>query len=175
MKLGIASSLLVVALSVVAPSAPAGDKAASSAARRLEAIKGLAGDWVEIGKDGKPTERIFSSFRVIAGGTAVQETMCPGTEKEMVTMYHLDGNDLVLTHYCTLGNQPRLKAEPGDDVRNIVFKFAGGTNLQSNSDLHIDHATLTLVDKDRLRAHWTACKDGAACHDVTMELARKSR
>ncbi len=175
MKLGIASSVLVMGLFMVAPTAPAGDKAASSAARRLEALKGLAGDWVEIGKDGKPTDRIVSSFRVTAGGTAIQETMCPGTEKEMVTMYHLDGNDLVLTHYCTLGNQPRLKAEPGDDERRIVFKFNGGTNLKSDGDLHIDHATLTLIDKDHFRAHWTACKDGAACHDVTMDLARKSK
>ncbi|MHB1558947.1 MAG: hypothetical protein ACYC61_15965 [Isosphaeraceae bacterium] len=175
MKIGIVSSVFLMALSVIAPLAPAGDKAASSAARRLEALKELAGDWVEIGKDGKPTDHVVSSFHVIAGGSAVQETLFPGTEKEMVTMYHLDGSDLVLTHYCTLGNQPRMKAEPGDDDRRIVFKFSGGTNLKSDGDLHMDHGTLTLVDKHHIRAHWTACKEGTACHDCTVDLARKSK
>lgn len=104
-----ASLLLATALLANFATANAEEKTASAASRRFEALKKLAGDWVEVGKDGKPTDTIFSSFRVTAGGSVIEETVFPGSEHEMVTMYHLDGPDLVLTHYCDFGNQPRMR------------------------------------------------------------------
>jgi hypothetical protein len=180
MRLGTAAfvfvtGMLVMNLTVNADkkAAAADDKAAAGASQRFEALKGLAGDWVEIGTDGKPTDKVVTSFRVTSGGNTIQETLFPGSPKEMITMYHLDGADLVLTHYCVLGNQPRLKAEPGDDVNKIVFKFAGATNLKSGDDHHMDHATLTLGGKNRFKAEWVSCKEGKTCHQVSFELARK--
>jgi len=35
----------------------------------------------------------------------------------MLTLYHRDGNRLVLTHYCREGNQPGMQAKPFDAVR----------------------------------------------------------
>ena len=142
---------------------------------RFEALKKLAGDWVEVGKDGKPTATVLTSIRVTAGGTAIHETIFPGTDKEMVTLYHLDGDDLILTHYCVLGNQPRLKAEPGKDAKRIAFKFSGGTNLKSPDDMHMHDATLILIDNDHFRAEWTACKDGKACHQANFDFVRKAK
>ena len=46
-------------------------------------------------------------YGVTAAGTAVMEALFPETDHEMLTVYHLEGNDLVLTHYCAMGNQPR--------------------------------------------------------------------
>ena len=109
MKLRIVASTWVIMLLAVAASARADEKAASTASQRFEALKKLAGDWVEVGKDGKLTDKVVSTLRVTSGGTAVQETIFPGSDHEMVTMYHLDGADLVLTHYCMLGNQPRMR------------------------------------------------------------------
>ena len=175
MKTRIALSLLVLAASSVAAWPGADEKAASPSAQRFAALKQLAGDWIELGKDGKPTDKVVSSIRVTSAGSAVQETLFPGSDHEMVTMYHLDGADLVLTHYCSLGNQPRLRAEPGTDVNKIVFKFVGGTNLKSNDDHHINEATFTLVDKDHFKADWTSCKDGKTCHQVHLDLVRKQK
>jgi hypothetical protein len=141
--------------------------------QQFEALKRLAGDWVQVGKDGKPTDKIVSSIRVTAAGTALQETLFPGTDHEMVTMYHLDGQDLVLTHYCMMGNQPRMRAEPGKDVQRIVFKFVGGWNLKSSDDHHMHQVTLTITGKDRFKADWVSSKEGKACHRVTLDLARK--
>jgi hypothetical protein len=173
MKVRAAFSLFVIALSAVAPSARAEDKAAPANAQRFEALKKLAGDWVEVGKDGKPADKVVSSIRVTSAGSAVQETLFPGSDHEMVTMYHLDGDDLVLTHYCSLGNQPRLRAEPGTDVNKIVFKFVSSTNLKSNDDHHINGATLTLDGKDHFQAEWVSCKGGKTCHQVRLDLVRK--
>src|SRR3989442_1101923 len=78
----------------------------------LERIKKLAGTWVEADKDGKPTDKVVSVVKVTAGGSAVHETFFPGTPMEMVSVYHADKGDLVMTHYCVLGNQPRMKADP---------------------------------------------------------------
>lgn len=163
----------LTALVVFAPGVHAGEATLSENQARFEALKGLAGEWVEAGKDGKPTDKLVSRFRVTAAGTAVEETIMPGTDHEMVTMYHLDGSDLVLTHYCMLGNQPRMKAGVGKDAKTIDFKLTSCGNLKSENDNHMSQATFHLIGKDRFQAEWVACKDGSACHTVKLDLVRK--
>ena len=175
MKFRTASSMLVIALLAVGASARADENAAPANAQRFEALKRLAGDWVEVSKDGKPTDKVVSSIRVTSAGSVVQETLFPGTAHEMVTMYHLDGADLVLTHYCALGNQPRMRAQPGKDVDKIVFKFIGGTNFKSNDEHHMDQATLTVAGRDHFKAEWVSCQDGKPCHQVSFDLVRKQK
>src|SRR5262245_31283078 len=72
----------------------------------LEKMKKLAGTWLMSDKDGKPTDQIASIIKVTAGGSAVLETIFPGQPHEMVSVYTVDGSDLIMTHYCVLGNQP---------------------------------------------------------------------
>ncbi len=175
MTFRIASTLLLTAMLAVGVLAKADDNTAPTALQNFEALKKLAGDWVEIGKDGKATDKLVSSMRVTAAGTAVEETIFPGTDHEMVTLYHLDGKDLVLTHYCMLGNQPRMRAEPSRETNQITFKFIGGTNLKSEDDQHMHEATLTIAGPDRLKAEWVACKDGKTCHRVSFDLMRKPK
>jgi hypothetical protein len=91
----------------------------------------------------------------------------------MVTMYHLDGPDLLLTHYCMLGNQPRMRAAPGGEVGKIEFQLVSCTNLKSKDDHHMHQATLSLDGKDRYKAEWVSSKEGKACHRVTFDLVRK--
>ena len=76
----------------------------------FDQFKQLAGEWVgkETGKNG----RVHVTYKVTSGGSAVVETILPGTDHEMVTVIHPDGDDLLLTHYCMLGNQPHMKATP---------------------------------------------------------------
>src|SRR5438105_8923028 len=93
----------------------------------LERMKKLAGTWVEADKDGKPTDKVVSEVKVTAGGSAVLETFFPGQPMEMISVYHLDKNDLVMTHYCVLGNQPRVKADPNSPPNQIKWVFTGGT------------------------------------------------
>src|SRR5262249_17459246 len=147
----------------------AGDKDAPT----LETVKKLAGDWVEVDKDGKPTDRVVSSIRVTSGGSAVREILFPGTDHEMVTMYHQEGPDLLLTHYCVLGNQPRMRAERGTGPKKLVFKCVGGGNLKPEKDAHMGQGTITLLDEDRLRSEWVKCENGKACETHTFTLARK--
>src|SRR5438045_3295890 len=108
------SGLVLLALAAVVHGE---DKPAPHAG--LEKMKKLAGSWVEADKDGKPTEKVVSVFKVIGGGSTVHETIFPGTPMEMVSVYHLDKGELVMTHYCVLGNQPRMKADPKSPTGTI--------------------------------------------------------
>jgi hypothetical protein len=155
-----------------------GDDAAAKAATThpgLEKIKKLAGTWVEADKDGKPTDKVVSIVKVTAGGSAVQETYFPGQPMEMVSVYHLDKGDLVMTHYCVLGNQPRMKAEPGPKPNQIRWVFAGGTNLDPAKDAHMHGAVVTFVDDDHLEIAGEAWENGkpSEAHCGTMKLVRK--
>jgi hypothetical protein len=141
----------------------------------LERLKKLAGTWVAAGKDGKPTDQVVSVVRVTAGGSAVHETLFPGQPHEMVSVYHRDGADLVMTHYCMLGNQPRMKADPNSPPNQIRFQFAGGSNLDPAKDKHMHEGTITFVDDDHIEwsgVCWEGGKPaaGPACH---MKLVRK--
>src|SRR5439155_8435497 len=92
----------------------------------LEKLKKLSGTWVATDKDGKPTSEVVSVFRVTSAGSAVHETIFPGTDHEMVSVYHLDGKDLVMTHYCALGNQPRMKLDAKSQPNQLVFHSRAG-------------------------------------------------
>ena len=141
----------------------------------LEKLKKLAGTWVEADKDGKPTDKVVSVIKVTAAGSAVQETLFPGQPMEMLSIYHLDGADLVMTHYCALGNQPRMKADPKSPANQIKFLFAGGTNLDPTKDMHMHEGTLTFVDDDHLHLTGSAWEGGKVCEGpgCDMKLVRK--
>src|SRR5438270_13163403 len=101
-----------VGLAVTAVIAVAGADKAPAPTTGLDKLKKLAGTWVAADDKGQPTAQVVSVFKVTSNGSTVQETIFPGTGHEMVTLYHLDGPDLVLTHYCALGNQPHMKLDP---------------------------------------------------------------
>jgi hypothetical protein len=140
----------------------------------LEKMKKLAGTWVAAGKDGKPTDQVVSVIKVTAGGSAVHETLFPGQPHEMISIYTVDGPDLVMTHYCVLGNQPRMKADPKSPANQICFKFVGGTNLDPKKDKHMHEGTLTFIDNDHIEIAGVAWDGGvpAKCGDP-MTLIRK--
>ena len=141
----------------------------------LEKMKKLAGTWLAADKDGKPTNQVVSVIKVTAGGSAVHETLFPGQPHEMVSIYTADGQDLIMTHYCVLGNQPRMKADPKSPPNQIVFRFAGGTNLNPEKDKHMHEATLTIVSDDRIDLQGVAWENGAPAKEMCcgMKLLRK--
>jgi hypothetical protein len=140
-----------------------------------EQLKKLEGTWVEADKDGKPTEKIVSVYKLTAGGSAIHETTFPGDAMEMISVYHLDKGELMMTHYCMLGNQPRMKADPKSPTNQIKWIFAGGTNLDPAKDMHMHGATLTFVDDDHIELVGEAWVDGkpAPDHCGQMKLVRK--
>jgi hypothetical protein len=141
----------------------------------LEKMKKLVGTWLLADKDGKPTDQVASIIKVTAGGSVVHETLFPGQPHEMVSVYTVDGPDLIMTHYCVLGNQPRMKADAKSAANQIVFRFAGGANLDSKKDKHMHEATLSIVDDDRLEVNGIGWENGAPAKEMCcgLKLVRK--
>jgi hypothetical protein len=141
----------------------------------FETLKTLAGTWLAADEDGKPTDKIVSIIKVTSGGSAVLETLFPGQPQEMLSVYTLDGPDLVMTHFCVLGNQPRLKADPKSTADQIRFEFAGGANLDPKKDKHMHSATLTIVDSGHIELAGAGWVNGEPAKDMCcgMKLVRK--
>lgn len=167
--LALTGAMLLVPAALAGPGHDHGE-----APSMVDALKTLEGTWVLVDESGNPTDEVVSVFKVTAGGSAVIETMFPGTDHEMVTVYHEDRGELVLTHYCMLGNQPRLRAAASRDDKTIVFECAGGMNMSSENDHHMHHAVLSFLGPDRLKAEWTSHKDGKEDHGKVFDLARVS-
>lgn len=167
--------LMLTAVAVCSLTFPlrADDQPASQA--NFERLKKMAGTWVEIDKDGKPTDKVVSVVRVTAGGSAVHETTFPGEAMEMVSVYHLDKGELMMTHYCVLGNQPRMKADPASKPNTIRWTFAGGTNLDVSKDMHMHGSVVSFIDDDHIEIVGEAWQDGKPTEDHcgVMKLARK--
>lgn len=123
----------------------------SKAQPALDQLKTLQGEWVWA--EGENKGKLVAVYTVSSGGTAVVESLFPGTDHGMVTVYHLDGDKLMMTHYCAVGNQPRMHAEPATD--KLVFTCTGGSNMESEDDGHMHAMTLTFVDSDHVKAEWT--------------------
>jgi hypothetical protein len=139
----------------------------------LDSFKKLAGEWTgKMAMDGNKEHPVTIIYKVTSGGSAVVETIAPGTPHEMVTVFNADGNDLMLTHYCMLGNQPRMKAECKGQGDKFDFQFVSATNMKSDKDMHMHSVVYTLVDKDTLKADWTHFMDGKSAGIAKIELKR---
>lgn len=167
--------LLMAGVSVLVTAGEKQEKAAPAEKNSgLETMKGLVGTWVATDADGKPTEEVVSIIKLTAGGSAIHETLFPGQPHEMVSIYTADGPDLVMTHYCMLGNQPRMRAA-APKGKSLTFEFAGGTNLDPEKDKHMHGATLTIVDADHFEIEGVAWENGAPAKEMCgrMSLVRK--
>lgn len=125
---------------------------------RLEKLKSLVGEWQ--GKDEKGNQ-ITLSYKLVSDGKTLMESMGMGEHKEsMVTIYHLNGDQLMLTHYCSAGNQPRMRVKEAKDEHTLAFSFIDATNLTSPEDAHMRSVVFTFQDNDHFTQEWTMRSKG---------------
>ena len=169
MRLGpfVCLALFAASCASATPSRPSADDSA-----HFEKLKSLAGAWTQTGQTDAPRGAKVT-FRVTAGGAAIEQVDFAGTAHEMVTLYTLDRGRLVLTHYCVLGNQPRmeLKSVEGDTME---FDLTSLGNGDPSEDAHMHHAKITLVDATHLTSAWTMWENGRAGDTHGFSLERTS-
>ena len=110
----------------------------------FERLKTLEGEWEGTFEDGR---RHTVSYRLSAGGSVLVETWQLAPGRESMTLYHLDGDRLLATHYCPQQNQPRLALKPGKDPSVLSFEFVDGTGLEVAGRSH-QHAFVTVLRDD---------------------------
>ena len=142
--------------------------AAEPASPAWSKLKSLAGDWVGT-YDGQPAR---VSYKLVSGGTALQENLeVDADNSRMVTIYHPDGAGVRMTHYCDLGNQPRMRAAGLRDGR-LDFVYLDATNLKSVDDHVMSRLVMSFPAEGRLVQEWTS-KEGAREQTGRFEFTRE--
>jgi hypothetical protein len=116
----------------MASDASAADSGPPAAAESFERLKTLVGEWAGRTPQGRD---IGVSYRLTADETALVETWDLGPGHQSMTIYHMDGSELLASHFCPLGNQPRLALKRASGDR-LDFEFRDGSNLNRARDAH---------------------------------------
>lgn len=157
--------------------------AQSGAQKSFDSLKALAGTWQgratavpQVPGMGENTT-MQVSLRVTSRGNALVHEMKetgkpddPAHYDHPVTMLYLDGDRLLLTHYCDAGNRPRMVARSSPDGKRVEFDFldlSGGTEHG-----HMDHAVFTIVDADHHFEDWTYMMPGDKPMHARLDLTR---
>ena len=111
-------------------------------------LKSLVGEWRGVFPSGREHT---VSYRLTAGGSTLVETWTLSPTRESMTLYALDGDRLLATHYCPQGNQPRLRFDGIDEEGRYRFEFVDGTNLQVADRSHQHRFWLAFDDADHYR------------------------
>jgi hypothetical protein len=164
------AATILVLIAVLAPlSIAETPNYATSTFRKLQA---LAGEW-----DGKDDSgnAVKTKFELVAGNTAVLETLTMAGMEEMLTLYTVDGDGIALVHYCPTNNQPRMRAVPASgNVKELVFAFQSATNLPDLSIGHQHKLVLEFTGADQIVERWTWRKGGKDTEMVHYFTRRKS-
>jgi len=120
----------------------------------FDKMKSLDGSWVGTMVDGGKDYPASTRFMMVSDGSALMAWLAEGTPYEMVTIFHMDGKELMATHYCASHNQPRFIAVAGDDPNQVVFKFKDGTNIGEH-DGHMQQVVFTFDGKDHHMEDWS--------------------
>jgi hypothetical protein len=146
-------TFLSVALSLWAiTSGLGGDE--NKAAKALEEMKSLAGDWAGTAEWTGARSGAYpmkASYYVTGNGSALVENLITEGSPVMTSVYHLDGADLRMTHFCGAQNQPRLKANQVDLASGVInFGFVDITNLRSPDAPHVHGMEMRLIDPNHI-------------------------
>jgi hypothetical protein len=107
---------------------------------------------------------------MISNGTALQERMGVQGEMEMVSIYHMNGPKLMMTHYCAMNNQPRFEGTFSDNA--FRFNYLDATNLTDANAPHISGLVLTIKDADHMSQAWST-NNSAMDKGMTVDFTRK--
>jgi len=136
----------------------------------FDQLKTLAGTWNAVTPDGPAT----IVYRVASAGSIVIEEMFPGTEHEMITVYHRDGEQLVATHYCAAGNQPRTALDASAPAaEGLRFAFTGGSNMKPE-DGHIHGWSIRVADANHVEEQWTYWEGGKEQRVTVFTMTRRA-
>ena len=124
----------------------------------FEKMKSLVGEWKGTSMDKKPAT---VTYTLVSDNSALMERLVISGESEMVTMYNPDGDRLMMTHYCSAHNQPRMRTQTvSAEIKDITFDLVDVTNLSSPDAGHMKRLVVTFADRDHFTQEWTWTQKG---------------
>jgi len=145
----------------------AGDpsKIKNTRSAELDRLTVLEGTWKGEEDKGQGPQEVVVTYAMTAAGSAVIETLHPGTPMEMVSVYHDDPDDtLTMTHYCALGNQPTMNLASADE-NSISLTLDKNCGVDVENEAHMHALRIVLRSKNEIEHHWTLF-DGGKEKDV---------
>jgi hypothetical protein len=151
MKIEMAKWIFAAAVAVSPVLCFAGPRPAVEGA--FQKLQTLAGRWAGTDEQGNVMK---TSFQNVVSNTAVMETLTEPSGMQMLTLYSVDRNSILLVHYCPTNNQPRMRAipEPGP-IHALTFSFQGAANLPNQLTGHGYRLVLVFNDRDHITERWT--------------------
>lgn len=141
----------------------------------FERLKTLVGRWegrdIDVRTGQVRDDAAVAEYRLTSAGTALFEWLHEGSRDEMVSVFFLDGDRLVLNHYCAAGNQPRLELVSATPTE-LDFRAVGGSNLDPAVDGHISRVRFLFRADGEVESYWTWSEGGEPDHVNRHEFAR---
>jgi hypothetical protein len=144
------------------------------AASAFDRLKAMDGEWIDVTGAFGAKGAVVATYKVTGAGNTVIETFPINTPYEMTTVYHRDGSHVVLTHFCSGGTQPRMRAK--EIHGNVMhFDFDGGSNIDPAKTSHMHSVRWEFVSIDEIKADWHNWANGKddPAHLGKMHLRRK--
>ena len=140
----------------------------------FERMKSLVGTWKGTMDMGQGPIELVQEYRLLAGGSVLEEKVFVGTPNEMTTMYYDKKGKLALTHYCTLGNRPGMVLKSAD-AKTIKFAFDESCGINVKKESHMHSLTLTFQDADTITSSCKAFMDGKEMPEHPTVMKRVKR
>jgi len=161
MKPSVVFASVAVAVAVIVSAVLGANKTKSEEA--FDRLASLQGEWK--GKiDGVNTTLIY---RLTANGSALMEKCRPEKRPEMITMFTVDGDHLIATHYCSAKNQPQMATFTISDAQKpLAFLLVRVTGLKSPDDFHNTGLTVIQEDNNHLTQEWSYQSKGKSGKNI---------
>src|ERR1043166_9561488 len=138
----------------------------------FDRLKTLVGTWTGKTDMGQGPIDMTVQYRLLAGGSVLEERVFAGTPNEMVTMYYEKDGTLALTHYCIMGNRPAMLLKSSSDPKTFKFDFDNSCGINASKESHMHGMTIHFDDGDTITTHCKAFINGKEMPDHPTTLKR---
>lgn len=162
----------MVSLAALAGDAPKPKKGSPE----FERMKTLVGTWAGKADMGDGPIDLTVQYRLLAGGTVLEERVFAGTPNEMVTMYYDEADKLAMTHYCVMGNRPAMVLKTSDK-KSISLDFDPRCGIDPSRESHMHALSIRFDDADTITTSCKAFIDGKEMpeHPTTLKRVKDTR
>lgn len=145
-KLAILMCLVATATAALPQQMPPKTASAQSDAKKAcEKLKTLAGSWQGTVMD----ISINFTIRAASSGTAILHeghTSAEGPPKNEITMFYVNGDRLLATHYCDAGNRSNMEGKLSADGKALEFSFLDVVGPTRGG--YLKDMVITMTDAD---------------------------
>lgn len=170
-KIGLFCATLMLVVAVGLKADEPAKAPAKPASPEFERMKTLVGTWTGKADMGQGPVEMNTTFRLLAGGTVLEQRVFSGTPNEMITMYYEQNGTLAMTHYCMLGNRPSMLLK-SVDAKTIQFDFDKTCGINTDKESHMHAMSISFDDANTIKTTCKAFIDGKEMPDCAVVLKR---